>query len=676
MDLAETLPTADVSARKTEYRLQRLFETAYAGSGEVLGGPCFSRRRLQDPGGDEFLLDAFPDTPGAACCFARLAQGLARSVRFAVEGAYAIEASPAGGWLLKPVAVDTATWWIPRAPVLRTLDAHGHITAERPVDLAGIEVSPRGLGVALQVPAGWSLDWVFWRFAPECADMPADLSQLLHPERQRFYLWGSKAKVGLPAGIYQYLLHGQVYTDAFVWPRRWKFHSELDAHGLYTALDGLELSTRKGFYRLLKRQVLYSVIAQQAEDGGWHQGEWTDLMESHYRLHNAAMLMLESALEETGDPLVRGALERAAAFLARCTDRTDIGAWFLHDSLESSAEAMEEMRRQTRTPWIPTRTLGKSPTNKLILNTHLDAIVTLDRYREVTGDDGYGELLVSARAAARAILALRPAEPLYRLLYWAIHLSLLPKAEAMRLPLPLKIVKRLTWQYLWPRMHRVKRAFPRLVMPGGLIERHVAPLHYDINYHPVNVLDLVRYARRFPDEAHADIIDQAVRVVVTRRLLDYWSEQEYRRFALVVWADALYQLCSLGPDPAPRRYLADAVLRIEDAGLGLPPSLLGGDSEVVGRQGRLPCPAPADARLRVVNLSRSGRAEVLVVNPAAEALPLAWARMELPALAWTDPEGRAADPTTIPARGWVLGRELGAGSTATQISKTVGAEST
>jgi len=118
-------------------------------------------------------------------------------------------------------------------------------------------------------------------------------------------------------------------------------------------------------------------------------------MESHYRLHNAAMLMLVSGLEETGDPVLRMALQRAAAFLSRCTDQTDIGAWFLHDSLEKSAEAMEEMRRQTRTPWIPTRTLGKSPTNKLILNTHLDAIVTLDRYREVTGENRYSELLAS-----------------------------------------------------------------------------------------------------------------------------------------------------------------------------------------------------------------------------------------------------------------------------------------
>lgn len=674
MGLAETPPLTGETAVAAEYPLQRIFEAIASGADQVLGGPFFTRRRMEHAGEAEFLLDSFPDTPGAVCCFARLLPAAARKVRFVVAGAHAIEACPAGGWLLRPANTDAATWWIPRAPILRALDDRGHITAERAVDLAGIGASVSELGVSLQIPAGWNLDWVFWRFAPESAAMPADLCRLLHPERQRYYLWGSKAKVGLPGGVYQYLLHGQVYTDAFVWPRKWKFHSELDAHGLYTALGGLELATRKVFYRLLKRQLLYSVIAQQAEDGGWYQGEWTDLMESHYRLHNAAMLMLEAGWEESGDALVRSALERAAAFLARCTDQTDIGAWFLHDSLESSAEAMEEMRRQTRTPWIPTRTLGKSPTNKLILNTHLDAIVTLDRYRELTGDHRYDELLASARAAARAILALRPAEPLYRLLYWAIYLSLLPKAEGMRLPLPLKVVKRLTWQHLWPRMHRVKRVFPRLVMPGGLIERHVAPLHYDINYHPVNLLDLVRHARRFPNEAQTEVMRAAVDVVVKRKLLDYWSEQEYRRFALVVWADALYQLCTLKPDLELRQHLADAILRIEDADLGLPPSLLGGEAEVVGCQGRLPCPAPADARLRVVNLSLADRAEVLLVNPTDAALPLGWERLELPPLAWTSAEGGIAGdpPASVPGRGWLLGRQM----SPTYSTKTAGDEST
>lgn len=664
MDQSETARLALAAPGQPHYRLQDLFEPDETDRASTLSCGFFTRSRRLDADRAECLVDTFPDAPGAACCFVRLPSGDARTVCFSLQGDYRVEACRTGGWLVLPVAGHAPGYWIPRPPILRRQDAQGHIIGEQQVSLTGLDVSADALGVSLDVPAGWHLDWVFWRFAADLAGHIATLQSPLPLARQRFFLWGSKANVALPAGVYLYLVHGQVYTDAFVWPRRWKFHSELDAHGLYVALDGLEAATGETLYRLLKRQLLYSVIGQQADDGGWHQGEWTDLMESHYRLHNAAMLMLEAALEETGDPLVRDALERAAAFISRCTDRTDIGAWFLHDSLENSVEAMEAMREQTRTPWIPTRTLGKSPTNKLILNTHLDAIVTLDRYRRLTGDQSYDELLDSARAAARAILALRPAEPLYRLIYWAIYLTLLPKAEAMRLPLPLKVVKRLTWQHLWSQMHRIKRRFPRLVMPGGLIERHVAPLHYDINYHPVNLLDLVRYARRFPAEAHRDIIEQAVQVVRSRNLLQYWSEQEYRRFALVVWADALYQLCTLDPAHEYRQALAEAILRIEAAGLGLPPALLGGDAEVVAIRDRMPCPSPEDARLRVANLGRTGQAEFIVVNPSEAPIRLTWARTSAPALVWTDAEGHrvtaGAEPPTIPARGWMLGREASA----------------
>lgn len=340
MGLAETPPLGPMHRVHAAYALQRLFQRLEASTDAVLDSRYFTRRRLQVHDDAEFLIDAFPDSPDATCCFVRLMPGQAREARFIVEGAYRIEACPAGGWLLMPMTIESAAWWVPRPPLLRVLDAQGHITAEQAVDVSGLSTSPSELGIMLNVPAGWNLDWVFWRFTPASADLVGDLRHLIHPERQSFYLWGSKAKVRLPGGLYQYLLHGQVYTDAFVWPRRWKFHSELDAHGLYTALAGLELATRKALYRLLKRQILYSVIAQQAADGGWHQGEWTDLMESHYRLHNAAMLILEAALEESGDPVVRVALERAAAFLSRCTDQTAIGTWFLHDSLEASAEAM------------------------------------------------------------------------------------------------------------------------------------------------------------------------------------------------------------------------------------------------------------------------------------------------------------------------------------------------
>lgn len=644
------------------YSLHRLFDSAGNGkSQEILTSRRFTRTQRDDAGQTTFLLDRFPDAARASCCFVRLQRGEARTISFIAEGAYLFEACPSGGWLLKAVQAGSPSYWIPQAPILRTLDDRGHITAERPAEVVGLRASTTEMAVELQLPANWCLDWACWRFEGSESDILDALQRPISLEKESYFLWGSKVSFQLPADVYLYLLHGHVYTNDFVWPRKWKFCSEMDAYGLYLALHGLELATQKRLYGLLKRQILYSVIARQAQDGGWYQGEWTDLMESHYRLHNSAMLMLEASLEEEAEETVRRALEKAAAFLVSCTDKTDIGLWFLHDSLEGTAETMEEMRRQTNTPWIPSRALGKSPTNKLILNTHLDAIVALDRYREVTGDDQYAGQVESARAATRTLLGLRPAQALYRLIYWAVGLTLLPKADAMRLSFPLRAIKRFTWMHLTPQMHRVKRLFPRLVMPGGLIERHLSPLHYDINYHPVNVMDLVRYWRRFPAEDLSSIVDEAVKAVVDSHLLEYWSEAKPRQFSIVVWVDALYHLCTINPDPAYRRHLAHTMLKAHDTGLGLPPSLLGCDTEVVKQVDQQPCPSPTDPRLMVANLGCGKTTEILVVNPTPGGLKLAWECYPIGALTWMDASGQAipdgGSSLMMPGRSWILGRD-------------------
>ncbi len=113
--------------------------------------------------------------------------------------------------------------------------------------------------------------------------------------------------------------------------------------------------------RVLKKQLLFSVITRQTSEGSWRHGEWTDLMESHYRSHNGAMLAIASGLEELGCDEARHSLTKAAAYSVAHADKTDLGLWFLHDSLEESAEAMDEMLRQTGTRWIPSQALGKSP---------------------------------------------------------------------------------------------------------------------------------------------------------------------------------------------------------------------------------------------------------------------------------------------------------------------------
>jgi hypothetical protein len=634
---------------------QALF--AYEGS-PALAAWGGERVSVQPPPGFGLILDRFASEPGIACAHWRLGGETAAAVRFTLEGGYRLDICPLGGWLALPGTATRPAYWLPRLPRLSRSDDQGHVLAERPATLIGLDLAPHTLAVGFRLEPGWQLDGLCWRFPadhPLVNELTAPASAL---ERQPWFLWGSKVNVQLPAGLYRFLLHGSVYADDFVWPRRWKFRSELDALGLFQGLTGLHLATGKSLYDLLRRQLVLSVLAAQAEDGGWHHGEWTDLMEVHLRLHNAAMILLEAVLEESADPVVAESLRRAADFLARFTDRTELGVWFLHDSLETSAENMEIMRAQTNTPWIPSRTLGKSPCTKLILNTHLDALVVLDRYQALTDDRRHQALIDSARAAARGILALTPAEGLYRGLYRIIELSLLPKRRAQALPLPLRALKRLGWQVVQPNMHRFKRRWPRLVMPGGLIERHVAPLHYDVNYHPVNVMDIVRLWRRFPDEDFTAVIEGAITAVERLDLLEYWGEAENRRFAIVTWAEAMYQLCLLRPDFRYRRALARAMLAAARRGLGLPPALLGADAEAIAPARRRPCPTLPNCDIKIANLPRQEAWELLMVNALDRPQPLDWLTDALPGLAWQDAMGNTpTQPVAeVPPQGWLLAR--------------------
>jgi hypothetical protein len=100
----------------------------------------------------------------------------------------------------------------------------------------------------------------------------------------------------------------------------------------------------------------------------------------------------------------------------------------------------------------------------------------------------------------------------------------------------------------------------------------------------------------------------------------------------------------------------------EDAGLGLPPSLLGSDHEVVKIKQRFPCPSPTDARLRVANLSCGDSREFLVVNSADTDLELAWEQDTVPTVSWVTSDGLPvaapgdSSSPRIPSRSWLLGK--------------------
>lgn len=614
-------------------------------------------------GGRRLTLHAAPDLEvtldvlaegAASCCFARLIPGRVRQISVALKGAYRLTTCASGGWLLLPAGDDFDHYWLPQAPRLRRLDDCGHVLEERDIEFDGVTVSSTELALQATTIDGWAMDWIMWRFSRPASDFPSELRDLLSVEKQRHFLWGSHTIYQCPADVYLHLIHGHVYETRFSWPKHWKICSENDAHALYTILSGLEAASGKRLYRLLKDQLLLSVLARQSEDGGWRHGEWSDRMESHYRLHCSAMHMLMDALAQEDDPAVRTALERAARFLSLQTDKLNAGTWFLHDELEHSVEAV----RQGPFRWLPSRALGKSEANMLVLNSHLDATVALDRYGEVTGDARHQSLVARAVSATRAVLALRPAEWLYRPLFRAINLTFLPTDEAKRLPLYLRALKRLAWKYLIPLVPLIKARYPRIVMPGGYVDRELSLRIFAYEYLPINLMDLLRYRRRFPNEAVDDVIHAAIALVRDCRMLERWPEIKGNEYAAGFWAEALYQACLAYPDAGYRIAMAQAVIALEESGLGLPPSLLGANSEAVPRPEQAPTPVPGDARIRVVNLSRRGAIEVLLVNCATEPVRLRVVRHAPEDLAWAvgmDADRADGLPAEIPGGGWVWG---------------------
>lgn len=618
--------------------------TALLGAGSNPDHGLPARQRSKPATGLAILVD---EHHAARCLSLRITSGIPRS--FSLPGAYRLRLCTAGGWLLENVNTGGPDYWLPQLPRLRRLNRHAHVLEERDAPWSGLQLLPDALVIEFPALAdGWVLDGVVWQLTDPA--LRNELTALRTVEGQGYFLLGSHTCYRQPADLYRHLLHGHIYEDRFAWPHQRKVCSENDAHALWQIFSGLALATGKHLYAVLKAQVLLSVLDRQGEDGGYHHGEWTDNFESHYRLHCSAMHLLMDALEESDSPLVRHGLRQAAGFLARTTDELDCGRWFLHDELELSQAALATGPAR----YLPSRAFGKSLSNLLVLNTHLDSTIAMDRYGALTGDPTHQPLVDAANRATNRVLASRPAESLFRVLFRLIELTFLPTEHASRLPAWRRALKRIAWKFLIPRLPALKNRFPRLAMPGGYIDRELSALGFAHDYHAVNLMDLARHQRRSPSSVRDQALADGLAVVRRSGLDKRWKEMSYHRYALGFWAEALYQAYLFNPSPQLLNWLAGAVLDLEDAGLGVPPSLLGANAECtpVARQRAITWPDTPG--LRAVNLSRGSTTEVLLVNCGRLALPLPETS---PGLSWLDPAGGPVhtDQATIAPRGCLHG---------------------
>ena len=152
-----------------------------------------------------------------------------------------------------------------------------------------------------------------------------------------------------------------------------------------------------------------------------------------------------------------------------------------------------------------------------------------------------------------------------------------PLHEAARLPLHLRALKRVAWKYLVPLLPHFKARYPRLVMPGGYIERELSLRIFAHEYLPINLMDLLRFKRRFPNEPVDEIIRAGLALVQECRMFDRWPEIKGKEYAVGFWVEALYHACLLFPDRRFRVWLAQAVATARSLGAWAPTFAAGGE---------------------------------------------------------------------------------------------------
>jgi len=620
--------------------------TTVADAGRRFHRVCFEQPEKQA----QVISDQFED--GSVCEFTRLFSQEGGRFILRLTGDYGA-LHTGGGWLFQSRDDERPHLWLPVQPAARSYDQLGRIISETPLQAIELSALNNEFSAEFRAPKDQEfIEFVVWTL-PFNSGLFEELSSQSAQERQRLFLWGSHTTYSGPEDLYRNLIHGAIYKTGLSsssppWRRP---YCEVIAQAFYVAFHSLGRATGKRIYEHLKTQLVFSVIVRQEADGAWRHGTWTDSFEVHYRHHCSGIHLLAADYDESKDAVVGSSLKMAAEFMKNQCDELDVGKWYLHDSLELSEASMQK----GPTSYQYSRVLGKSPSNMLVLNTHLDALVALNRYEKTSGQGHLEEEISSGVNAAVAVLGLKPAEALYRILFATIELTFLPDLAVKRLSLPARAMRRLAREKIVPLLPRIKRIFPRLVMPNGYIDRNLTLNEFWYPYFLINIMDLLRFQRCFSIKMVDPIIDNAVKFV-QRVGLEKWLNNESTAYAVGFWAEAMYLYCLHAPNRS-RTALVEAVIALHDSEQGIPPSLLGSNSEYIGLTDQVSCLRTDNDELQIINLSLDPRhIEFLLVNGTDSPQDSPFPCIEGVSMTAFDHNGHsisAGKTVTVPARGWV-----------------------
>jgi hypothetical protein len=279
--------------------------------------------------------------------------------------------------------------------------------------------------------------------------------------------------------IWNYLIYGSIYDPRAHQSIKKRFKCQQCAYAWWTYCNYYYRNTQKEIFSILRDEIAFSIVNDLESSGVWKHGFWSDAMETHARFQLDGIHLLISQYEIDGNRVWLENAKNALIYVINdMTDRFSDGSiWFLHDSIE-----------EKRNHKFYSTIFGKNRNNSLCINTHIQALSVLRRMMQHDDNHVYYSSYQLGIQALRKIFEHKPADIFYKII---TKLLILPgnsnKSNIYIFRILHAVLVRLAKRSYWS----IKARYPRIILPGGFIERDLNLSMISDRYHVINVKDLL-----------------------------------------------------------------------------------------------------------------------------------------------------------------------------------------
>lgn len=436
---------------------------------------------------------------------------------------------------------------------------------------------------------------------------------------KKYTLTGPWVVISPLLDCWRFMVNGKIYEYREETTREAsaRYRSQQAALFLYKLVD-IQADYAKELVKIIKDEIAYSVMLDLESDGRWVHGCWTDEMETHTRFQADGIHLLLDHFNETKEDIFLEKAVHAMKYLLSIADPLNEEClWFIHDTLE--------LKQSYISPLIKSRAYGKSENNSLCLNTHLTTLCALFRLYILTKNEEIKAAMGKGLKAAEMVLGAEPATSLYGILYHLIDFSFETSCtfnnKSGKVSRLRDILVRKLAGHAEMMLPRVKRAFPRFVMPNGFVTRHLSIPREGYHYHIINLYDMLvlyqlLYRQGYRDTKWLwDKIEKGVSYCLKGHLTGFLIKNKDKFIPQLVEVLVLYSAFSTNFD---KKVLVDLVLKLVDEGFRFTSGSYGFDNLITPEEYQVPELSLGNNSADIESLNVSPREkkfkELLVIN--------------------------------------------------------------